>query len=68
MCVFSTPFLWMVWTWVSAVTFCGYILHDTSRIVLKDETDEYVIACLDLYLDFLNLFLDALRILDYLDG
>lgn len=67
MLVFGTPLSWMVWTWASAVIFSGYVLYDTSRILLKDETDEYISACLDLYLDFLNLFLDILRILDHLD-
>jgi FtsH-binding integral membrane protein/Zn-finger nucleic acid-binding protein len=43
--------------------FCGFILYDTSRIILKYDTEEYVAATLDLYLDFLNIFIDVLRIL-----
>lgn len=58
-----TLFLWSV---VSAVVFSGYILYDTSNILLKYETDEVVSAVIDLYLDVVNLFLDLLRILSYL--
>jgi len=55
-----------IWSCVSAVVFCGYILYDTSRIILKFDTDEVVAAVLELYLDVVNLFLDLLRILSYL--
>ncbi|MEM7183066.1 MAG: Bax inhibitor-1 family protein [Spirochaetota bacterium] len=43
--------------------FCGYILLDTSKILLKFNTDEYILATLELYLDIVNLFLDILRLL-----
>lgn len=56
-------FLWSV---IGAVVFCGYILYDTSRIILKYDTTEVVGAVLELYLDIVNLFLDLLRILAYL--
>jgi len=57
-----------LWSCVSAVLFSGYILYDTSRIILKFDTDEVVAAVLELYLDIINLFLDLLRILSYLKG
>lgn len=55
-----------VWSCISAVVFCGFILYDTSRIILKFDTNEVVSAVLELYLDVVNLFLDLLRILSYL--
>ncbi len=47
---------------LSAMVFSGYILFDTSRIVLGGETN-YILATLQLYLDILNLFLSLLRLL-----
>lgn len=63
MIFFSTPMADFIWSVLGALLFCGFILYDTSRIMLKYSTDEYVSACIDLYLDFINLFLDILRIL-----
>lgn len=63
MIFFSTPMADFIWSVLGALLFCGFILYDTSRIMLKYGTDEYVSACIDLYLDFINLFLDILRIL-----
>jgi len=59
----STPMAQLIWSILGALLFCGFILYDTSRIILKYSTDEYVAATIDLYLDFINLFLDILRIL-----
>jgi modulator of FtsH protease len=47
---------------VSALIFCGYILYDTSAILLGGETN-YIMATMRLYLDILNLFLSLLRLL-----
>lgn len=58
-------FEWFLWSTVGAVTFTGFILYDTSNIILKYPTDEIVAATLELYLDIVNLFLDLLRILSY---
>ncbi len=63
---FRTPMADLVWSALGALLFCGFILYDTSRIVLKYSTEEYVAATVDLYLDFVNLFLDLLRILSRL--
>lgn len=57
---------WFLWSCVSAFIFCGYILYDTSNVILKYNQDEVVSAVLELYLDVINLFLDLLRILSYL--
>ena len=59
----STPMVDLVWSIMGAFLFCGFILYDTSQILLKYNTDEYISAVISLYLDFINLFLDILRIL-----
>ena len=41
----------------------GYILYDTSEIVNRMEIDEYVFACMSLYIDILMLFLNLLQLL-----
>jgi len=57
----------VLWSVGGALLFSAYILHDTSKIVLKYDTSEVVAATLDLHLDIVNLFLDVLRVLSYLD-
>ncbi|MCC7531095.1 MAG: Bax inhibitor-1 family protein [Candidatus Melainabacteria bacterium] len=59
-------FAMFAWSCISAFVFSGFILYDTSRILLKFDTNEVVSAVLELYLDVVNLFLDLLRILSYL--
>ena len=46
-----------------ALLFCGFILFDTHLIMHKLSTEEYILASINLYLDFINLFLYILRIL-----
>ena len=46
-----------------AVVFCGFILFDTHLIMHKLSPEEYVLASVNLYLDFINLFIYILRIL-----
>jgi FtsH-binding integral membrane protein len=60
-------FAHFLWSSVGVFVFTGYILYDTSNILLKYDTDEVVAAVLDLYLDIVNLFLDLLRVLSYLE-
>jgi len=43
--------------------FCGYILYDTNQIIHKMGCDDYLIASVELYLDFLNLMLAVLEVL-----
>jgi len=52
-----------LYSWLGALLFCGYILFDTYLIMEKYEYDDYILAAIDLYLDFLNLFLYILQIL-----
>ncbi|MEZ4300290.1 MAG: Bax inhibitor-1/YccA family protein [Polyangiaceae bacterium] len=47
---------------VGLILFAGYVLYDTSRI-LKAEDRDAVGGAMQLYLDFLNIFLYLLRIL-----
>jgi len=45
------------------ILFCGYILYDTWLIENRLSPDDWVMACVSLYLDVLNLFLNILRLL-----
>jgi modulator of FtsH protease len=47
--------------------FSGYVLYDTSNIIRRYPTNEYVAGALDLYLDAFNIFLALLRILNSRD-
>jgi modulator of FtsH protease len=44
--------------------FSGYVLYDTSNIIRRYPTNEYVAGALSLYLDAFNIFLALLRILN----
>ena len=44
--------------------FAGFVLYDTSNIIRRYPTNEYVAGALDLYLDAFNMFLALLRILN----
>lgn len=44
--------------------FSGYVLYDTSKIIRRYPTNEYIAGALDLYLDAFNIFLALLRILN----
>jgi FtsH-binding integral membrane protein len=48
---------------IGVILFSLFILYDTSMIMNRLGTDEWVIASVDLYLDVLNLFLYLLRLL-----
>lgn len=48
---------------LSVITFLGFTAYDMSNIMHKFRDDEYILATVELYLDFLNLFLAFLRIL-----
>ncbi len=52
---------------VSAATlllFAGFVLYDTSNIIRRYPTNEYVAGALSLYLDALNIFLSLIRLLN----
>lgn len=46
-----------------ALVFCGFILFDTHVLMHKLSPEEYILASINLYLDFVNLFIYMLRIL-----
>jgi len=46
--------------------FSGYIVYDTYMINKRLSPDEYIIGAISLYLDFINLFLSILRLLNNL--
>jgi len=59
-------FLQFVISIVISIVFVGFILHDTSKIV-RGQYDNFVEAGVDLYLDFLNAFVNLYEILKYLN-
>jgi FtsH-binding integral membrane protein len=44
--------------------FSGYIVYDTHVICKKLSPDEFIVGALNLYLDFINLFISILRLLN----
>ena len=46
------------------LVFSGFVLYDTSNIIRRYPTNEYVAGALSLYLDAFNIFLALLRILN----
>jgi modulator of FtsH protease len=46
------------------ILFSGFVLYDTSNIIRRYPTNEYVAGALSLYLDAFNIFLALLRILN----
>ena len=46
-----------------ALIFCGFIIFDTHMIMHKLSPEEYIMGAVNLYLDFINLFLHILRIM-----
>ena len=53
---------------LSAFLFMGFIAYDMSNIMLKYRDEEFIMATIQLYLDFVNLFVALLRILISLAG
>jgi protein lifeguard len=50
-------------SWGGAVLFSLYILYDVSMIIHHLSPDDYILAAINLYLDFINLMLHILSIL-----
>ncbi|KLT38701.1 UPF0005-domain-containing protein [Cutaneotrichosporon oleaginosum] len=49
---------------IGVLIFSGFVLYDTQNIMKRLSVDEAILGALNLYLDFLNLFLYILRILN----
>ncbi|KAF5385850.1 hypothetical protein D9615_002261 [Tricholomella constricta] len=47
--------------------FSGYIVYDTYMINAKLSPDEFIMGAISLYLDFINLFLNILRLLNNIE-
>jgi Integral membrane protein, interacts with FtsH len=48
---------------LGAMVACGYILYDTSNIINRLDPDDFVFACMSLYLDIIMLFIRLLELL-----
>ncbi len=48
----------------SLLLFAGFVLYDTSNIIRRYPTNEYVAGALSLYLDAFNIFIALIRILN----
>jgi len=57
---FRATFLYSLF---GAIIFCLFIIYDTYRLGNKYSVDDYIIASIELYLDFINLFLYLLQLL-----
>ncbi len=51
---------------LSVFLFMGFTAYDMSNIMFKFRDNEYMLATIELYLDFINLFVALLRILIYI--
>ncbi|MFC3886026.1 Bax inhibitor-1 family protein [Bacillus songklensis] len=61
----QAEFFHLTLAWIGVVIFSGYMLYDVSRMKHATFSEEDVPgAVLDLYLNFINLFLDILRIVN----
>jgi len=61
---FYTDVLGLAFASLAAVVFSGFILYDTSRILRHAGQISPITGALSLYLDFYNLFLALLRLLN----
>ncbi|KAH9083630.1 UPF0005-domain-containing protein [Lactarius deliciosus] len=53
----------LIYALVGTLLFSGYIVYDTYLINSRLSPDEYIMGAISLYLDFINLFLNILRLL-----
>ncbi|TYK30146.1 BI1-like protein [Cucumis melo var. makuwa] len=58
----------MIFSGLSALIFCGYIVYDTDNLIKRFTYDDYIWAAVSLYLDIVNLFLALLHLLRVLDA
>ncbi|KAJ4957293.1 hypothetical protein NE237_014076 [Protea cynaroides] len=52
----------MVYGALASIIFCGFIIYDTDNLIKRFTYDEYIWACVCLYLDIINLFLSLLTL------
>jgi FtsH-binding integral membrane protein len=53
----------MIYSVAGVLIFSGFVLYDTSQIMLRLAPEDAVMGAVSLYLDFINLFLFILRLL-----
>lgn len=61
--LFAMPQIYMLYEIVIVAIFVGFMLYDFSNIKLRYGPNDYVIATVALYLDFINMFWAILQIL-----
>jgi FtsH-binding integral membrane protein len=54
----------LIFAIIGCLLFSGYIVYDTYLINNRLSPDEYILGAISLYLDFINLFLNILRLLN----
>jgi len=54
----------LVYSIIGCLLFSGYVVFDTYLITNKLSPDEYILGAISLYLDFINLFINILRVLN----
>lgn len=67
---FGSVLLFKIQVYLGLVVMCGFVLYDTQLIVEKRRSgdDDYVMHCMKLFLDFINIFRYLLIILSDKDG
>lgn len=54
----------LIFALCGVLLFSGYVVYDTYMINARLSPDEYILGAISLYLDFINLFLNILRLLN----
>ncbi|KZS93931.1 UPF0005-domain-containing protein [Sistotremastrum niveocremeum HHB9708] len=54
----------LIYAVLGTLLFSGYVVYDTFQICNRLSPDEYIMGAISLYLDFINLFLMILRVLN----
>lgn len=60
--IFNIQFNQMIYSGLGVLVFSGYVLYDTSNLIRRYQSDQYVAATIALFLDIVNLFLFLLRL------
>jgi len=58
----------LVYAIIGCLLFSGYVVYDTYQITNRLSPDEYIFGAISLYLDFINLFLSILRVLNNVES
>jgi len=54
----------LIYAIIGCLLFSGYVVYDTYIINAKLSPDEFIMGAISLYLDFINLFINILRLLN----